>query len=119
MSAPPATAPLPPCTRADPAPGNAARQPRPALHLRLLTWIFVGFNSTRLLTYLPTIWAIHASGDSSQHSLLTWLAWVGANASMAAWLYENNGRRLDKAIALNLGNALLCLATTLVICAYR
>ena len=44
---------------------------------------------------------------------------LGANASMAAWLYENNGRRLDKAVAVNTGNALMCAATTALICCYR
>ena len=93
--------------------------PRPALYPKLLNWSFTVFNSTRLITYLPTMWAVHTSGDSSQHSLWTWLAWVGANASMAAWLYENNGRRLDKAVAVNIGNALMCAATTALICCYR
>ena len=32
----------------------------------LLNWTFIFFSSTRLLTYLPTLWAIHASGNSSQ-----------------------------------------------------
>jgi hypothetical protein len=36
--------------------------------------------------YLPTLWAIHVSGDSSQHSLWTWATWFGANVTMAAWL---------------------------------
>ncbi len=65
----------------------------------------MAFNSTRVRCYLPTIWAIHASGESSQHSLRTWLAWVGANLSMALWLVEQNGRRLSKAAVVNFGNA--------------
>ena len=85
----------------------------------MLNWAFVLFSSTRLLTYLPTLWAIHSSGNSDQHSLLTWLAWVGSNASMAAWLYENNSRRLNKAVAVVCGNAVMCLATCLVILFYR
>ena len=97
----------------------ARAKSRPAAYLTALNWSFAFFNSTRLVTYLPTMWAIHASGDSSQHSLLTWLSWVGANASMAAWLYESNQRRLNKAVAINLGNALMCLATTVLIGYYR
>lgn len=95
-----------------------ARQ-RSTLYLKALNWAFTGFNSIRIATYMPTMWALHTSGDSSQHSLLTWLAWVGANASMAAWLYEANDRRLDKVVALNIGNALMCVATTALICWYR
>jgi len=90
----------------------SADPPRPPLsvYASLLNWTFAVFSSTRLLTYLPTLWAIHASGDSTQHSLLTWLAWVGSNASMAAWLYENNGRRVNQAIAVTARNAVMCLA---------
>lgn len=119
MTAQPATGPLESRLNAAVAVDISALRSRSSLYLRLLNWTFVAFNSTRLITYLPTIWAIHISADSSQHSLFTWLAWVGANASMAALLYENNGRRFDKAVAVNLGNAALCLATTLVICVYR
>ncbi len=91
----------------------------PTTYLSVLTWFFTLFNSVRVLAYLPTLWAIAASGDSSQHSLLTWATWVGANATMAAWLYEHNGRRLNRAIAVNLCNTLMCLATSAVIVAYR
>jgi hypothetical protein len=64
-------------------------------YLSVLTWLFTLFNSVRVLAYLPTLVAIFTSGDSSQHSLLTWVTWVGANATMAAWLYEHNGRHLN------------------------
>jgi hypothetical protein len=101
---------------------SSARKRAPGtgtLYLQLLNWTFVVFSSTRLLTYLPTLWAIHASGDSSQHSLWTWLAWVGSNGSMAAWLYEQNGRRVNKAIAVTFGNTLMCLSTCVMVLAYR
>ena len=55
-------------------------------------------TAARLVAYAPTVWAIVLSGDSSQHPLWTWLTWVGANATMAAWLYEHNGQRVDKAV---------------------
>ena len=88
-------------------------------YLVALTWAFTLFNALRMLAYLPTIWAIQASGDSSQHSLWTWCTWLGANATMAAWLYEQNGQRLSRAAAINAGNALMCLATVLLILAHR
>ena len=93
--------------------------PRPSLYLELLNWAFALFRSTRFFTYLPTLFAIHHSGDSSQHSLWTWFAWVGSNAAMAAWLYENNARRVNKAILVTAGNALMCLATCALIVWYR
>ena len=100
---------------------SALRQhpPAPSTYLAVLTWLFTLFNSVRVLAYLPTLLAIFTSGDSSQHSLLTWITWVGANATMAAWLYEHNGRRLNRAIAVNCCNSLMCLATSVLIVAYR
>ena len=90
-----------------------------ALYLRVLTWAFTVFNSVRVVAYLPTILAIYASGDSSQHSLWTWITWAGANTTMAAWLYEQNGRCMNRAIAVNIGNAAMCLGTVVLIAAYR
>lgn len=88
-------------------------------YLAALTWAFTLFNTLRMLAYLPTIWAIQASGDSGQHSLWTWCTWLGANATMAAWLYEQNGQRLSRAALVNGGNALMCGATVLLIVAHR
>jgi len=88
-------------------------------YTKLLNWTFIVFSSTRLLTYLPTLWAIHASGNSSQHSLLTWGAWVGSNLTMAAWLYEHNGRRCNKAILALCGNTVMCAAGCVLIVVYR
>jgi len=96
----------------------AARQAR-TLYLGLLTWAFTLFNSVRVIAYLPTMWAIHTSGDSTQHSLWTWLTWFVANATMAAWLYEQNGRHLNRAIAVNIGNASMCLSTVVLILVHR
>jgi hypothetical protein len=89
------------------------------LYLRLLEWAFTLFSSVRVLAYLPTTWAIHSSGDSSQHSLWTWCTWLGANATMAAWLHAHNGGRMNKAVLVNAGNATMCGLTVAVILAYR
>lgn len=90
-----------------------------ALYLTVLTWTFTAFNSIRVLGYLPTVFAIMANGDSSQHSVLTWITWLGANGTMAAWLYEQNGQRFSKAVMVNIGNTTMCLITTVVIVWYR
>ncbi len=89
------------------------------LYLSVLTWSFAFFNSVRVLAYLPTIWSIYASGDSQQHSCFTWLTWAGANATMAAWLYEQNGRRMTRAIAVSMCNSVMCLATLALIVMFR
>lgn len=84
-------------------------------YLAALGTLFGLFSSARVLAYLPTIWAVVASGNSSQHSLLTWFTFLGGNATMAAWLWEHNGRRCNAAIASSGGNALMCLAVIVVV----
>lgn len=101
-------------TVAGPAAGGVRR-----LYLVWLEWAFTLFSSVRVLAYLPTIWAIHSAADASQHSLWTWLTWLGANATMAAWLHEHNGRRVNKAVLVNAGNAAMCALTALLIVAHR
>ncbi len=88
-------------------------------YLRLLTWAFTLFSTVRMAAYLPTVWAIVQSGNSAQHSLWTWFTWTGANATMAAWLYEHNERRLNRAVVVNIGNATMCLTTAAVILWFR
>lgn len=96
-------------------PGRSAR----TVYLAVLTWVFTLFNSVRLLAYLPTLWAIHTTADSSQHSLWTWCTWLGANLTMAAWLYEQNGQRLGRAVVVNIGNSTMCAATVVLILVHR
>lgn len=98
---------------------DTASPPAQSLYAAFIGRLFTVFSATRLLTYLPTMWAIYSSADSSQYSLLTWIGWVGANASMAAWLYEGAGRKLNKAILVTAGNSVMCLATCVLICAFR
>lgn len=98
--------------------GSESNPPRLG-YMQVLTWAFTFFNSVRMLAYLPTTWAILTSGDSSQHSLWTWGTWLGANVTMAAWLYEHNGRRIDKAVVVNIGNATMCFVTLVVILTFR
>lgn len=90
-----------------------------ALYLSVLGWAFTLFNSVRVFSYVPTLMAIHASGDSSQHSLWTWCTWLGANLTMAMWLYEHNEQRVSRAVAVNLGNSAMCGATVLLIAWHR
>ncbi|HMN80728.1 MAG TPA: hypothetical protein PKA20_12445 [Burkholderiaceae bacterium] len=118
MLSTPAHRALPSATAAALYPGPAAGVAR-SLYLQALAWAFAVFSSIRMVAYLPTMWSIHLSGDSSQHSLLTWLTWTGANMTMAAWLYEHNGQHVDRAILVNLGNALMCGASSMLIVWYR
>jgi hypothetical protein len=78
------------------------REPRAATGVA-----FTALNALRMLAYLPTLLAIHASGHTDQHSLFTWLTFCGANLTMALWLHEQHGR-VDRAVAVNALNALMC-----------
>ncbi len=84
-----------------------------------LAWAFTAFNTTRVLTFLPLLWAIHEAGDSSQHSLLTWITWLGANLTTVLWLYECGGRRIDRVLLFSLGNAGMCALGIAVVIWYR
>ena len=113
---------LPPSTNLSMRPATPTGISNPGArttYLALLTWAFTLFNTLRLVAYLPTMWAICASGDSSQHSLWTWCTWLGANATMAAWLYEQTGQRLSRAAVINIGNAAMCAVTVVLIVAHR
>lgn len=92
---------------------------QPSLYLAVLGTAFALFGTLRIVSYLPTLMAIVASGDSSQHSLWTWGIWLGSNLTMAAWLYEQCGRRIDRAIGLSLCNAAMCAAAVVLIVFYR
>lgn len=97
------------------ASANALRQH----YVTVLGWAFTLFNSVRVAAYLPTVWAIFQSGDSSQHSLWTWCTWLGANLTMALWLRERNGGRFCRAAVVNLGNASMCCLTLGLILWFR
>ena len=76
--------------------------------LALLGGAFALFNALRIVAYLPTLHAIHSSGHADQHSLFTWLTFLGANLTMALWLHEQNGRRMNRAVAVTAFNAFMC-----------
>lgn len=78
--------------------------------LSLLSGAFAVFNGLRIVAYLPTLAAIQSSGQADQHSLFTWLTFLGATLTMALWLHEQNGRRVNRAVAVNAFNALMCSA---------
>ena len=90
-----------------------------AWYLQGLTWAFMLLTAARLVAYAPTVWAIVLSRDSSQHSLWTWFTWLGANLTMAGWLYEQNGQRIGRAVIVNLGNATMCAAMLMLIASLR
>jgi len=106
-------------TRPQPAPPTAALRPLRRIYLKAMVGAFALLNSCRILAYVPTLLAIYSSGDSSQHSLWTWCIWCGSNLTTAAWLYENEGCRMNRVAAISLGNAVMCAVGVALILAYR
>lgn len=93
-----------------PTQSESRRQYRFALH-----WVTNLFGSLRVFTYVPTILTLWVSADSNQYSLVTWIAWVLANASLTASIYEQNGRKVDNLVLVNGCNTFMCLVTAAVI----
>lgn len=86
-----------------------------------VSWLcaaFALFNAVRVLTYLPTLWAIDRSASSDQHSLLTWCTWLMANLTTGLWQYEQR-RRMDPIVWSSLANAAMCGAVLALIAWYR
>ncbi len=101
------------------AAGPAPSRPTPSRYLRLLTLAFTVFSFLRVVSYLPAMLAIWQQGDSSQHSVLTWLIWTGSNLTMCAWLFEQNGRRMNGASWVCLANTSMCACSLALVLAFR
>lgn len=95
------------------------QRPPLTLYGRLVTWAFTLFQSARIIAYLPTMGAVYAAGHSYEHSLLTWVTWLGANLSMTCWLFEQTGHVITKAVVINACNTTMCFATLVVIALHR
>ena len=102
------------------APRSLSTRTSLRVHYRtVLGWAFALSSAVRVIAYLPTLWAIQSQADSSQHSLFTWVTWLGANATMAAWLCEENGGRWSKPALVSACNAGMCLLVIAAILAHR
>jgi hypothetical protein len=97
---------------------NTACLPVPAF-TSVVKLTFNAFSALRVVAYLPTAWAIAASADSAQHSLFTWCVFAGANATLAARLYVEQGRRMGACATVSTINALMCLLIAGLIGWYR
>lgn len=94
-------------------------KPNPGMYQKFLKTATNIFGSIRVFTYVPTIMTLVASANSSQYSLWTWIAWLMANATMSASIFENNGRKFDNLVLVNIGNTFMCLLTIAFIAYYR
>ena len=88
------------------------------LRSRAIGAAFSLFSSLRIVAYLPMLWAIAMSSDSSQHSLLTWLLWLGSNLSTALWLHDR-GTGVRGAVLVSLSNTVMCALAVALILALR
>lgn len=85
----------------------------------VLTAAFVGFNTFRVVTYLPTIAKLRRLRSAREHSVLTWVAWCLANVTMALKIQHETGDWLSSMVLLNMGNAVMCVVVTWHICLYQ
>ncbi|MEP6875836.1 MAG: hypothetical protein ABI887_15860 [Burkholderiales bacterium] len=81
----------------------------------LLAWALGCFGVLRIVAYLPMLQTMHTTGASDQHSLLAWLTFLGANATMAMWMYRGNGGQCNRAVLLNAINTVMCAAICVLI----
>ncbi len=73
----------------------------------------------RVLCYAQTLGLLLAAKDIHGQSLLAWVTWLGSAAALSGWLYENNGRRVDLAVVVNLVNVALCAAIVVLLVWHR
>ena len=105
-------------TIATTSPGPGIDAARRTLRSRAIGAAFSLFSSLRIVAYLPMLWAIAMSSDSSQHSLLTWLLWLGSNLSTALWLHDR-GTGVRGAVLVSLSNTVMCAVAVTLILALR
>lgn len=87
-----------------------------ALYLAFLSIMFVFWNSVRIFTYVPTIRKLLKSeAGARDYSLATWTSWVFSNGFFALYLWEQSHRTLNAMVCLNIGNTMMCLATSALI----
>jgi len=79
----------------------------------LVALCFVVFNTMRILLYLPQlITCIRDDLGCPTINLWTWSSWIVANASTGLYMWIFQGDLLG--LALNIGNAAMCVATVAV-----
>jgi hypothetical protein len=70
---------------------------------------FCFFNVIRVFTYVPTIKKLMQPGCTGDgQSLLTWVTWICANATLGLHLYVIAGYRLNDVVWLSIGNVTMC-----------
>ncbi|OZI31095.1 hypothetical protein CAL29_24480 [Bordetella genomosp. 10] len=89
------------------------------IYRRCLSRLTNFFGAIRVVTYVPTILALCESGNSSQYSIATWLLWIAANVTMTVSLWEQNDRKPNNLIVINLFNTMMCLITIGFIAYFR
>lgn len=88
------------------------------LYVRILSAMFLFWNTARLLTYLPTIGKLLTRGaDVRSHSLLSWGSWALSNGTFALMLLEMSRGTPTPMFWMNLGNTMMCgvVATIIVL----
>jgi fatty acid desaturase len=70
---------------------------------------FCFFNIMRVFTYIPTIKKLMQPGCTGDgQSLLTWITWICANATLGLHLYVIAGYHVNDVVWLSVGNVIMC-----------
>ena len=82
-----------------------------------LSVMFLFWNSVRVFTYFPTIRKLlRPDACARDYSLATWASWVFSNGFFALYLWEQGNREINSMVLLNMGNTIMCLITSCLIC---
>ncbi len=84
-------------------------------YLFYVRWMANIGGGLRVFTYIPTMLTLWISTESGQYSLITWFAWIFANVTLTLSIYEQNGRKVDDWVFVNICNVIMCVCTTALI----
>jgi hypothetical protein len=88
-----------------------------SIYPAFLTVMFLFWNGVRIFTYVPTIRKLlKRDASAKDYSLATWASWVFSNGFFALYLWEQGNREINSMVLLNIGNTVMCLITSCLIC---
>lgn len=90
------------------------------LYVQVLTVVFLVWNGARIMTCVPVMFG-RAQKDPPPQTWrpITWAAWILSNLTFAFTLLENNARISTPILIIGMANAVLCVATCMMIMRHK
>jgi hypothetical protein len=86
------------------------------LYVEALNAMFLFWNATRVLTYLPTIGKLLTpEADVRSYSLVSWVSWALSNGTFALMLLEMSRGIPTQMFWLNVANTLMCVIVSVIL----